>query len=145
MENLPPAGHCAKYFPYIPLPNKIGKPLRDVLLLVSFCGWEAKARTAKVTCEDHTAPIRRFPMHYLLPIQTSLEVFLEVGMDLEDIGTPIYPDHAIANKGVQSVAVIALGKWHQNSGFVDVLLGSTISVLGVSCSQRAETLSVYLA
>ena len=55
-------------------------------------------------------------MHYLLPIWTSLEVFL----DLEDIGTPIHPDHASANKGVQSVAVTALGKWHQDSGFVDV-------------------------
>lgn len=59
-------------------------------------------------------------MHYLLPIWTSLEVFLKVGVDLEDIGTPIHPDHAIANKGVQSVAVTALGKWHQDSGFADV-------------------------
>lgn len=95
--------------------------------------------------EDHTDPIRRFPAHYLLPIRTSLEVFLKVEMDLEDIGIPIHPDHAIANKGVQSVTVTALGKWHQNSGFVDALLGSTISILGISCSQRAETLSVYLA
>lgn len=48
MENWPPAGHCAKYFPYIPLPNKFGKALRVVLLLVSLCGWEAKVWTAKV-------------------------------------------------------------------------------------------------
>lgn len=45
----------------------------------------------------------------------------------------------------QSVTVTALGKCHQDSGFVDVSLESAFSVLGISCSQRTETLSVYLA
>lgn len=65
-----------------------------------------------------------------------LEAFLEVGMDLKDTSTPAHPGQVIANKGIQSVAVMALGKWHQDSGFVDVLLGSTtFSVLGIACSR----------